>query len=75
MRNQPSGNSGLKFLSHTESLRARLASINAELEKLTREMNERESKGTPVHDLEKRQDELERQKQDIVQRMQDRWSA
>jgi hypothetical protein len=53
----------------------RIAELNTEIEKLGREMNEKRSKGKPVHDLEKRLDQLEREKHDLVEQIEALWSA
>ena len=65
---------GRKELS-AEKYRMRIAELNTAIEKLGREMNEKRSKGKPVHDLEKRLDQLERQKHDLVEQIEALWSA
>jgi predicted nucleic acid-binding Zn-ribbon protein len=65
---------GRKKLS-AEKYRMRIAELNTEIEKLGREMNEKRSKGKPVHDLEKRLDQLEREKHDLVEQIEALWSA
>ncbi len=46
-----------------------------EIERLQHEINEKQAKGKPVQDLEKRLEELERQKHDLVERIEALWSA
>ena len=58
-----------------EKYRARMAELNVEIEKLRHEMREKEAKGKAVHDLEKRLDRLEREKHDLVERIEALWSA
>ena len=58
-----------------EKYRARMADLNLEIEKLQHEMSEKRAKGIPVHDLEKRLDQLEREKHDLVERLEALWSA
>ena len=65
---------GRKKLS-AEKYRMRIAELNTEIEKLGREMNEKRSKGKPVHDLEKKLDQLEREKHDLVEQIEALWSA
>jgi uncharacterized protein YceH (UPF0502 family) len=52
-----------------------MAELDVEIAKLQHEMNERQAKGKPVDDLEKRLEELERQKHDLVERIEALWSA
>jgi len=52
-----------------------MAELNVEIEKLRHEMSEKEAKGKAVHDLEKRLDRLEREKHDLVERIEALWSA
>jgi outer membrane murein-binding lipoprotein Lpp len=58
-----------------EKYRARMAELNIEIEKLEQEMNQKRAKGKPVHDLEKKLDQLEREKHDLVERIEALWSA
>ena len=58
-----------------EKYRAKMADLNIEIEKLQHEMSVKRAKGRPVHDLEKRLDELEREKHDLVERLEALWSA
>ena len=58
-----------------EKYRARMADLNIEIEKLQHEMSEKRAKGRPVHDLEERLDQLEREKHDLVERLEALWSA
>ena len=46
-----------------------------EIAKLQHEMNEKQAKGKPVQALEKRLEELERQKHELVERIEALWSA
>jgi outer membrane murein-binding lipoprotein Lpp len=52
-----------------------MAELNIEIEKLEQEMNQKRAKGKPVHDLEKKLDQLEREKHDLVERIEALWSA
>ena len=52
-----------------------MAKLNVEIERLQHEINEKQAKGKPVQDLEKRLEELERQKHDLVERIEALWSA
>jgi predicted nucleic acid-binding Zn-ribbon protein len=58
-----------------EKYRARMADLNIEIEKLEQEMSNKRAKGKPVHDLEKKLDQLEREKHDLVERIEAMWSA
>jgi len=58
-----------------DSYRARMAELNVEIEKVQHEMNEREAKGRPTVDLQKRLEELESQKHELVERIEALWSA
>ncbi len=60
---------------YAENYRARMAELNVEIEKLQREMNEKQARGKPVQSLEKRLEELEREKHDLVERIEALWSA
>ena len=46
-----------------------------EIGKIQHEMNERQAKGRPTVDLEKRLEELESQKHELVERIEALWSA
>ncbi len=46
-----------------------------EIEKVQHEMNERQTKGKTTVELEKRLEELERQKHDLVEGIDALWSA
>jgi uncharacterized protein YceH (UPF0502 family) len=46
-----------------------------EIERLQHEINERQAKGRPTQDLEKRLEELEREKHELVERIEALWSA
>ncbi len=52
-----------------------MAELNVEIAKLQHEMNERQAKGKPTIDLEKRLEELEREKHELVERIEALWSA
>ena len=52
-----------------------MAELNVEIEKVQHEMSEREAKGRPTVDLEKRLEELESQKHELVERIEALWSA
>jgi len=51
--------------------RERMAEINVEIGKLQHEINQKQSKGKPVQALEKRLEELESEKHDLVERIAD----
>ena len=61
------------FLS--ENQRKRIEEINLELDSIGAEKSKRQLKGRPEDDLEKRQEELERQKEDLVGEIADIWSS
>lgn len=52
-----------------------MAEVNVEIDRLQHEINERQAKGKPTQDLEKRLEELEREKHDLVERIEALWSA
>jgi uncharacterized protein YceH (UPF0502 family) len=52
-----------------------MAELNVEIDKVQHEMNERQAKGKPTSDLEKRLEELEGQKHELVERIEALWSA
>ncbi len=60
---------------YAEQNRARMAEVNAEIDKLQHEINERQAKGKPTQDLEKRLEELESEKHELVERIEALWSA
>ncbi len=60
---------------YAEQNRARMEEINVEIGRLQHEMNERQAKGKPTEDLEKRLEELEREKHELVERIEALWSA
>ncbi|OLD78256.1 hypothetical protein AUF62_02880 [archaeon 13_1_20CM_52_20] len=60
---------------YAEQNRARMAELNVEIEKLQHEINERQAKGKPTDALEKSLEELEREKHDLVERIEALWSA
>ena len=60
---------------YAEQNRARMAELNVEIDKLQHEMNAKQAKGKPVQSLQKRLEELEREKHDLVERIEALWSA
>lgn len=46
-----------------------------EIEKLEHEINEKQAKGKPTEALQKRLEELEREKHELVERIEELWSA
>jgi tRNA uridine 5-carbamoylmethylation protein Kti12 len=60
---------------YAEQNRARMAEVNVEIDRLQHEINVRQSKGRPTQDLEKRLEELEREKHELVERIEALWSA
>ena len=60
---------------YAEQNRARMAELNVEIERLQHEINERQAKGRPTQDLEKTLEELEREKHELVERIEELWSA
>ena len=46
-----------------------------EIANLQHEINEMQAKGKPTQDLEKRLDELGREKHELVERIEELWSA
>ena len=60
---------------YAEQNRARMAEANMEIDRLQHEINERQAKGKPTQDLEKRLEELEREKHELVERIEALWSA
>ncbi len=60
---------------YAEQNRARMAEVNMEIDRLQHEINERQAKGKPTQDLEKRLEELEREKHELVERIEALWSA
>ncbi len=52
-----------------------MAELNVEIERLQHEINEKQAQGKPVQSLEKRLEELEREKHDLVERIEALWSA
>ena len=59
----------------SENQRKRIEEINLELDSIEAQKTKRQSKGRPIDDLEKRQEELERQKEDLVGEIADIWSS
>jgi len=60
---------------YAEQNRARMAEVNVEIDRLQHEINERQTKRKPTQDLEKRLEELEREKHELVERIEALWSA
>ena len=60
---------------YAEQNRARMAELNVEIDRLQHEINERQSNGNPTQDLEKRLEEMEREKHELVERIEALWSA
>jgi len=52
-----------------------MAELDVEIGKIQHEMNERQAEGRPTVDLEKRLEELESQKHELVERIEALWSA
>jgi chromosome segregation ATPase len=52
-----------------ERYRERMAELNVEIEKLQHEVSEKQAKGKPIDHLQKKLDELEREKHDLVERI------
>ena len=59
----------------SENQRKRIEEINLELDSIGAEKTERQSKGRPIDDLVKRQEELEKQKEELVGEIADIWSS
>jgi hypothetical protein len=60
---------------YAEQNRARMAELNVEIDKLQHEINEKQAQGKPTQSLGKRLEELEREKHDLVERIEALWSA
>ena len=60
---------------YAEQNRARMAEVNVEIDKLRHEINEKQAEGKPTAALEKRLEELEREKHELVERIEALWSA
>ncbi len=60
---------------YAEQNRARMAEVNVEIDRLQHEINERQANGKPTQDLEKRLEKLEREKHELVERIEALWSA
>jgi len=60
---------------YAEQNRARMAEVNVEIDKLQHEINEKQAEGKPTAGLEKRLEELEREKHELVERIEALWSA
>ena len=60
---------------YAEQNRARMAELDIEIERLQHEINEKQAKGKPTHALEKKLEELEREKHDLVERIEALWSS
>jgi chromosome segregation ATPase len=51
--------------------RERMAELNVEIGKLQHEISQKQARGKPIQDLEKRLEELESEKHDLVERIAD----
>ena len=60
---------------YAENYRARMAELDVEIGKLQHQINERQAKGKPTVELERRLEELESQKHELVERIEALWSA
>jgi hypothetical protein len=60
---------------YAEQNRARMAEVNVEIDKLQHEINEKQTEGKPTAALEKRLEELEREKHELVELIEALWSA
>jgi len=60
---------------YAEQNRVRMAEVNVEIDKLQHEINEKQAEGKPTAALEKRLEELEREKHELVERIEALWSA
>jgi len=58
-----------------DSYRVRMAKLDVEIGKVQHEINERQAKRRPTVDLEKRLEELEGQKHELVEGLEALWSA
>jgi hypothetical protein len=52
-----------------------MAEVNVEIDRLQHEINEKQAEGKPTAALEKRLEELEREKHELVERIEALWSA
>jgi len=52
-----------------------MAELNVEIERLQHEINERQAKGKPTDALQMKLEELEREKHELVERIEALWSA
>jgi hypothetical protein len=59
----------------TQTRRNRIAEIEKELQVLMAEKKEKLAQGKSVDELDQRQEELERQKDQLVSALQDTWSS
>ena len=60
---------------YAEQNRVRMAEVNVEIDKLQHEINEKQAEGKPTAALEKRLEELKREKHELVERIEALWSA
>lgn len=60
---------------YVEEKRARMAELDIEIDRLQHEINEKQAKGKPTDALEKKLDELEAEKHQLVERIEALWSA
>lgn len=60
---------------YAEENRARMAELDIEIDRLQHEINEKQAKGNPTDALEKKLEELEAEKHQLVERIEALWSA
>ncbi len=60
---------------YAEQNRARMAEVNVEIDRLQHEIDEKQAEGKPTAALEKSLEELEREKHELVERIEALWSA
>ena len=60
---------------YAEENRARMAELDIEIDRLQHEINGKQAKGKPTDALEKKLEELEAEKHQLVERIEALWSA
>ena len=60
---------------YAEQNRARMAEVDIEIDRLQHEINVKQAKGKPTDALEKKLEELEAEKHQLVERIEALWSA
>ena len=60
---------------YAEQNRARMAELDIEIDRLQHEINEKQARGKPTDALEKKLEELEAEKHQLVERIEALWSA